>query len=64
MLRDSVRELMARIAIPQYVRRLDREKAYPTELYDAWVEAGLLAVPFAEEYGGIGGSLTDRGNNQ
>lgn len=59
MLRDSVRKLMARIATPQYVRRLDREKAYPTELYDAWVEAGLLAVPFAEEYGGIGGSLTD-----
>jgi alkylation response protein AidB-like acyl-CoA dehydrogenase len=59
MSRDSVRKLMARIATPDYIRRLDREKMYPTELYDAWVEAGLLGVPFPEEYGGIGGNLVD-----
>jgi alkylation response protein AidB-like acyl-CoA dehydrogenase len=59
MLRDSVRKLMARFATPEYIHRLDREKAYPDALYDAWVEAGLLAIPFPEEYGGLGGSLID-----
>jgi alkylation response protein AidB-like acyl-CoA dehydrogenase len=59
MLRDSVRKLMDRIATPDYVRRLDREQAYPYELYKAWVEAGLLRLPFPEEYGGLSGSVID-----
>jgi alkylation response protein AidB-like acyl-CoA dehydrogenase len=59
MMRDSVRKAMDRIATPEYVRRLDREQAYPQELYDAWVELGLLRIPFAEEHGGLGGDVTD-----
>ena len=59
MMRESVRKLMDRIATSEYVRRLDREQAYPQELYDAWVELGLLRIPFAEEYGGLGGSVID-----
>jgi alkylation response protein AidB-like acyl-CoA dehydrogenase len=59
LLRDSVRKLMNRIATPDYVRRLDREQAYPYELYAAWVEAGLLRLPFPEQYGGVGGSVID-----
>jgi alkylation response protein AidB-like acyl-CoA dehydrogenase len=59
LLRDSVRKLMQRVAIPDYLRRLDRERLYPYELYDAWVEAGLFALPFAPEYGGLGGSVLD-----
>jgi alkylation response protein AidB-like acyl-CoA dehydrogenase len=59
MLQDSLRKLMARHATPDYVRRLDREQAYPYELYDAWVEAGLLRLPFPEEYGGLGGNIID-----
>jgi alkylation response protein AidB-like acyl-CoA dehydrogenase len=59
LMRDSVRKAMDRIATPEYVRRLDREQAYPQELYDAWVELGLLRIPFAEEYGGLGGSVID-----
>lgn len=59
ILRDSVRKLMDKHAPPDYVRRLDREQAYPYELYDAWVEAGLLRLPFAETYGGLGGSVLD-----
>ena len=50
---------MQRVATPDYLRRLDRERLYPYELYDAWVEAGLFALPFAEEYGGAGGSIVD-----
>ena len=59
MLQDSVRKLMERIATPEYIRQLEKDKAYPTELYDAWAEAGLLAAPFPEEYGGAGGTLVD-----
>jgi alkylation response protein AidB-like acyl-CoA dehydrogenase len=59
LLRDSVRKLMEKHATPEYIRRLDREQAYPYELYDAWVEAGLLRMPFPEEYGGLGGSVID-----
>lgn len=59
VLRDSVRDLMNRVATPEYIRRLDREQAYPYELYDAWVEHGLLRVPFPEEYGGLGGTVLD-----
>ena len=59
MLRDSVRKVMDRIATPEYVRALDREQAYPYEVYDAWVELGLFRLPFPEEYGGLGGSVLD-----
>ncbi len=59
LLRDSVRKLMDRVATPDYVRRHDREQAYPYELYDAWVAAGLLRLPFPEAYGGLGGSVID-----
>jgi alkylation response protein AidB-like acyl-CoA dehydrogenase len=59
LLHDSVCKLMQRLATPEYLRHLDRERLYPYELYDAWVEAGLFALPFAEEYGGAGGSVLD-----
>ncbi|OGA37327.1 MAG: hypothetical protein A3G80_11660 [Betaproteobacteria bacterium RIFCSPLOWO2_12_FULL_62_13b] len=59
MLRDSVRKIMDRLATPQYIRRLDREQAYPYELYDAWVAMGLLRMPFPEAYGGLDGSPLD-----
>jgi alkylation response protein AidB-like acyl-CoA dehydrogenase len=59
MLRDTVKRLMDKHSPPEYIRRLDREQAYPYEVYDAWVEAGLLRLPFPEEYGGLGGSILD-----
>ena len=59
MLGNSIRRAMDRLATPQYVRRLDREAAYPYELYEAWIELGLLRMPFPEEHGGLGGSVLD-----
>jgi len=59
MLRDSVRKLMQKHAPPDYVRRHDRARSFPEDLFQAWVEAGLLALPFPEEYGGAGGSIMD-----
>lgn len=59
MLRDSARKLMQRVATPEHIRKLDRERLYPYELYDAWVEAGILALPYPEEYGGLGRDILD-----
>jgi alkylation response protein AidB-like acyl-CoA dehydrogenase len=59
LIRESVRKLMDQHAPPEYIRRLDREQAYPYELYDAWVKAGLLSMPFPEDYGGLGGSVIE-----
>jgi alkylation response protein AidB-like acyl-CoA dehydrogenase len=59
MLGEQIRKLMDRVATPDYVRRLDREAIYPYELYDAWIEMGLLRLPFPEAHGGLGGSVLD-----
>ena len=59
MLRDSVRKLMDKHASTDYIRCLEREQAYPYELYDEWIKAGILAMPFPEAYGGLGGNAID-----
>ena len=59
MYRDSIQRVMAELATPEYLRRIDQEAVYPYEIYDAWVELGLFRIGFPEEYGGIGGDLTD-----
>ena len=59
LLRESVRKLVHKHAPPEYVRQCDRERTYPEELFQACAAAGLLALPFPEEYGGAGGSLLD-----
>jgi len=59
LLRDSVRELMKRYATPEIVRQHDRDRTFPYDLYDAWVDAGLIRLAFPEEYGGLGGTPLD-----
>ena len=52
-IRDAVRRLCAEFP-GEYWRRLDAERAYPTEFVTALTEAGYLAVLIPEEYGGAG----------
>ncbi|MCC6776753.1 MAG: acyl-CoA/acyl-ACP dehydrogenase [Hyphomicrobiales bacterium] len=59
LLRETVRRLMARHAPPEEIRRLDEAREYPECLYQAWVEAGLLRLPFSEQLGGAGGDVID-----
>src|SRR4051812_45693337 len=59
MLRESISKMMDRHAPIETIRKLDKEQAYPYELYDEWVKAGLLRMPFPEEYGGLGGNIID-----
>jgi len=52
-IRAAVRALCA--GFPgEYWRKLDRERAYPTEFVDALTQAGFLAALIPEEYGGSG----------
>ena len=56
-IRASVRALCA--AFPgEYWRKLDRERAYPSEFVKALTEAGFLAALIPEEYGGSGLTMT------
>src|ERR1700753_2807933 len=59
LLRDSVRKLLQKHATPEYVRKHDRERTYPEELFQAWAEAGVIGLSLPEEYGGSGGNLMD-----
>ncbi|MBP2312821.1 acyl-CoA dehydrogenase family protein [Azospirillum soli] len=52
-IRESVRKLCARFP-GEYWRRLDAERAYPTEFVRALMESGFLSVLIPEEYGGSG----------
>ena len=52
-IRAAVRKLCA--GFPgAYWRRLDRERAYPTEFVAALTQSGFLAALIPEEYGGAG----------
>jgi acyl-CoA dehydrogenase len=52
-IRAAVRALCADFP-GEYWRKLDRERAYPTEFVDALTKAGFLAALIPEEYGGSG----------
>jgi len=52
-IREAVAALCARYP-GEYWRRLDDEKAYPTEFVQALTDAGFLATLIPEEYGGSG----------
>ncbi len=59
MLRDSVQKLMAKHCAPDFMRKIDNEKSYPYDLYAAWAEAGLFAMPFAEASGDSSNLMSD-----
>ena len=52
-IRDGVRKLCADFP-GEYWRKLDRDRAYPTEFVRALTQAGYLAALIPEEYGGSG----------
>src|SRR5271169_2864215 len=50
---------IARKVDRRHVADAGRRNEMPEQLWDAWVQTGLLGVGLPEEYGGIGGDLTD-----
>ena len=59
LLRDTLKQINARYSPRDYIRGLERDEAYPYDLYQAWVDAGLIGVAFPEAYGGSGGTILD-----
>jgi len=54
MLRNSIREFMAKECPREYVRELDKKGEYPYELYKKMAKLDWFGLPFPEEYGGSG----------
>src|ERR1051326_7878562 len=52
-IREAVRALCAEFP-GEYWRKVDRERAYPTEFVEALTKAGFLAALIPEDYGGSG----------
>src|SRR5436305_14955504 len=52
-IREAVRALCAEFP-GEYWRKVDRDRAYPTEFVQALTKAGFLAALIPEEYGGSG----------
>src|SRR4249920_1240778 len=57
-IREAVRDLCAGFP-PEYFRRIDDERGYPTEFVAALTKAGWLAALIPQEYGGSGLGLTE-----
>ena len=57
-IREAIRALCASFP-DEYFRRLDAERAYPTEFVDALTKAGWLAALVPQEYGGSGLGLAE-----
>lgn len=55
-LRDSVRKL-AQDKVKPRAREIDRTGEYPQDLFEAFRDAGLLALCIPEEYGGAGAGI-------
>ncbi len=56
-IRDAIAKLCSRYP-GDYWRKLDRERAYPTEFVKALTESGFLAILIPEQYGGSGLGIT------
>ncbi len=54
MVRTTVRDF-AEAEIGRVAARIDEEESFPLDLFRKMGDLGLLAIPFAEEWGGAGG---------
>jgi pimeloyl-CoA dehydrogenase small subunit len=60
LLKDSVDRLLGdRYAFDQRKNHLKEPNGWSTALWSQYAELGLLGLPFAEEYGGFGGSAIE-----
>jgi alkylation response protein AidB-like acyl-CoA dehydrogenase len=55
MYQTALRKFLEKNATKEYIRKCDKERSFPTKVYEAAVAAGLVGVLIPEEYGGEGG---------
>jgi acyl-CoA dehydrogenase len=60
MLRDSIRKFIKKECPKEYCREIDEAKRFPLEIFSKMGDLGWLALPFPEEYGGLGGTIIDQ----
>lgn len=58
MVREVCKDIIKRYD-RQYILKCAKEGRYPEELYQAFGETGILALGVSEEYGGLGGGLSE-----
>src|SRR5665647_3424594 len=58
-LRDDVREFCESERLSEVEAEVDRTGKFPEAVYKGMAARGFFGVPFAEEYGGSGGSILD-----
>lgn len=58
-IRDSLRRFISKSYGFEQRRTLARQKSYSSEAWSTYAELGILALPFPEEVGGLGGSGVD-----
>lgn len=54
LLRESVRRFMKAECTRDYVRLCSDNDRFPQELYEKMADQGWMAIPYPEEYGGLG----------
>lgn len=59
LMRDSLSKLLERVLPPDRALRLDEERAFPHDAYQALAAAGYMGLLYPEEDGGLGASMTD-----
>lgn len=57
-LQETVRDFAHREVAPR-AEQLDRDAHFPSDLFRAAGELGVMAIPFSEEYGGLGLGVLD-----
>jgi short/branched chain acyl-CoA dehydrogenase len=57
-LQERIREF-AQAEIAPLAEKLDRDAVFPTELFTRLGDLGVMAIPFAEEHGGLGMGVFD-----
>jgi acyl-CoA dehydrogenase len=59
MLKDAVRTFVNKECPKEYATEIDEKEEFPLHLFPKMAELGMLALPFPEKYGGLGGNVMD-----
>ncbi len=59
MLRETARDFVSRFCPPEVAKRWDDDYGAPQELFEAFGKLDWLAIPFPEDYDGVGGGAVE-----
>jgi acyl-CoA dehydrogenase len=59
MLKDAVRTFVNKECPKEFAMEIDEKEEFPLHLFPKMADLGMLALPFPEKYGGLGGNVID-----